>query len=102
MKSLAAGAVVLGSWLSVWSQPAGAGPGDSWAAATPTHSEALSFRTASAAALNELRTEPTPEPNDVIEQYCVRCHSEPRRSGNLSLEASMSQPRTSRPRPPKG
>jgi hypothetical protein len=36
--------------------------------------------------LNELRTEPTPEPNDVIEQYCVRCHSEPRLSGNLSLE----------------
>ena len=76
MKTLAASAAVLGIWLSVWSQPAGVGAVGFAAAATPGfQSEAISFTAAPAAELN-----------DVVAQYCVRCHNENRLSGSLSLE----------------
>ena len=76
MKTLAASATVLGIWLSVWSQPAGVSVVGSAAAATPWFpSEAVSPTAPPAAELNE-----------VIEEYCVRCHNERRLRGNLSLE----------------
>ena len=76
MKTLAAGATVLGIWLSVWSQPPGVSVVGSAAAATPWFpSEAVSPTAPRAAELNE-----------VIEEYCVRCHNERRLRGNLSLE----------------
>ena len=76
MKTLAASAAVLGIWLSVWSQPAGVSVVGSAAAATPWFpSEAISPTAPPAAELNE-----------VIEEYCVRCHNERRLRGNLSLE----------------
>ena len=76
MKTLAASATVLGIWLSVWSQPAGVSVVGSAAAATPWFpSEAVSPTAPPAAELNE-----------VIEEYCVRCHNERRLRGNLSLK----------------
>jgi len=75
MKTLAATATVLGIWLSLWSQPPGVGAVGSAAAATPWFSgESVSLTVAQPAELNE-----------VIEEYCVRCHNEIRLSGNLSL-----------------
>ncbi len=64
MKTLAVAAVVLGTGLSVWSQPV------------------------SVSAVGSLAGAKTPaaELNDVIEEYCVGCHNERRLSGNLSLE----------------
>ena len=76
MKILATSATVLGIWLSLWSQPAGVGAVGSAVAATPwLPGEAISFTAAPAGELNE-----------VLEQYCVRCHNERRLRGNLSLE----------------
>ena len=67
---------MLGIWLSLWSQPAGVGAVGFAAAATPGfQGEAISFTAAPAADLNE-----------VLEEYCVRCHNENRLSGSLSLE----------------
>ena len=87
MKSLAASAVVLGIWLSVWSQPIGVGAVGSLAAATPWFpGEAVRSRTASVD-LNEVPAASAAELNEVVEQYCVRCHNERRLSGNLSLES---------------
>lgn len=64
MKALAAGAAALGIWLAQGSVPV--------ATSSPA-----SLAHASLA---------SEELNDVIQQYCVRCHSEPRMSGNLTLE----------------
>ena len=87
MKSLAAIAVVLGMWLSVGSQPSGVGAVGSAAAATPATpwfpGEAVSSTVVRTA---DLSVAPASELNDVIEQYCVRCHNERRLSGNMSLE----------------
>ena len=76
MKTLAASAAVLGIWLSLWSQPASVSPVGFFEAATPG-----SYREATPASVV-----PVAELNEVLEEYCVRCHSEPQLSGNLSLE----------------
>ncbi len=84
MKTLAVSAVVLGIWLSLWSQPAGVGAVGFAVAATPwSPGEPISVPVAWTV---DRTVAPTPELNDVIAEYCVRCHSERRLSGNLSLE----------------
>ena len=84
MKTLAVSAVVLGIWLSVWSQPGGLGAVGSPAAATPWFpGEAIPVPVAWTV---DRTVAPTPELNDVIAEYCVRCHNERRLSGNVSLE----------------
>ena len=40
--------------------------------------------------------------NEVVQQYCVRCHSERRRVGDLVLRASTSQDGRPAPAPPSG
>ncbi len=82
MKTVAASVAVLGIWLSVWSQPAGVHAVGYAAAATPWfQGEAISLTVAPTVEPNEVV-----ELNEVLEQYCVRCHSERRLTGNLSLE----------------
>jgi hypothetical protein len=66
MKAFAAGSAALGVWLAVVGAPA-TPPGPAAAGASPT---ALAPADAT----------------EVIERYCVRCHSDERMTGNLSLE----------------
>ena len=88
MKTLAASAVVLGIWLSLWSQPIGVSVVGSAAAATPWNvGEAIFFPEAVPfSAAVPLPAVPAAELNEVIGEYCLRCHNERRLSGNLSLE----------------
>jgi len=45
---------------------------------------------------------PAIDSNDIVQQYCVRCHNERRLSGNMSLEGfDALAPRTT-PRSPRG
>ena len=67
MKAIAGGFGALGMWLVAWSQPA--------ATATP----APAGLTHEILAISE-------ELNEVVAEYCVRCHSESRMVGNLNLE----------------
>jgi len=77
MKTLAAVATLLGIWLSASNQPAGLGAvGRSHEATPRSEGTAVDLPSARAADLN-----------DVVQQYCVRCHSDRRLSGNLSLES---------------
>jgi hypothetical protein len=65
MKALAAGSAALGIWLAAGSAPPAIGaPGPSADRAVSAPAEAT----------------------EVIERYCVRCHSDERLTGNLSLE----------------
>ena len=67
MKALAGGTAALGMWLVAWSQPA--------AISTPVP-EGLTHEVR---AISE-------DLNDIVEAYCVRCHSETRMVANLNLE----------------
>ena len=77
MKTLAAVATLLGIWLSAWSQPAGLGAVGRSAEATP-------WSDVRAVGLPSARSA---DKNEVLQQYCVRCHSDRRLTGNLSLES---------------
>ncbi|MCH8992928.1 MAG: hypothetical protein IIA44_14415, partial [Acidobacteria bacterium] len=68
MKTIAAGAALLGVWLAAGSHPAG------------TAAPWLEAGTASISPSAASRA-----PTEVIEQYCVRCHNERRLAGNLTL-----------------
>ena len=69
MKTVAAGAALLGVWLTVGSHPAGT---------ATTWREAGTVSVPASAA--------TRTPLEIVEQYCVRCHNERRLAGNLTLE----------------
>ena len=69
MKTIAAGAALLGVWLAAGSHPAGTG--------TPW---------LEAGTVSLLPDAPPRTPTEVIQQYCVRCHNERRLAGNLTLE----------------
>ena len=74
MKTIAAGAALLGVWLAVGSHTAGTGT--PWLEATQSPSRSAPATSA------DTRTH-----EEVIEQYCVRCHNERRLAGNMTLEA---------------
>ena len=78
MKALAGGIAALGMWLVAGSQPA------ERISTVPDTRENLYALTLDALA-DEVRAAPE-ELNELIAEYCVRCHSEPRMSGNLDLE----------------
>ena len=87
MKTLAASAVVLGIWLSLWSQPIGVSAVGSAATATPWKvGDAVSYPDAvPVSAVVPFPAVPAAELNEVIGEYCLRCHNERRLSGNMSL-----------------
>ncbi|NNL29809.1 MAG: DUF1592 domain-containing protein [Gemmatimonadetes bacterium] len=79
MRTLVAGGFLLGAWLTLGASPHGVVTPET--AAQPARDAVVASAPgggASDASAEELR--------EVIEQYCVRCHSDARLRGNLSLE----------------
>ncbi len=77
LRTSVVGACALSATLAFWPQPAEVGPGGSDQAAVPVGVGSSHAETARPS---------TAQLDDVVDRYCVRCHSERRLTGNLSLE----------------
>ncbi len=86
MKALPVGAVFAGMWLAV-----DGGPADTLASRSGPEAGAVYAVSAAPEALTEPATAPSSSVppatlTEVVQQYCVTCHNDQLRTGNLSLQ----------------